>query len=414
MRDVPALVLRDPALRMLGLGILLYGSFAASLLAHQSLLAVEVFGLSDGAFALLLLAAMAVSVTASVALGVAADRGPWRRRAAILAAASTLAGVALVTLSGTRTAFVVAHALLIPAGAAIFGQLFAAARLASARHPPSSRPGILAVMRALFAVPWVLLLPLWGLMIGRGLPLLALYPAVSLMAALHLLLVWRAWPPDDAAPWEDPKSGQTLRQSLREMASAPLLLRVALVGGLHAGPAVMGVIVGLVFAAAGRDAGDVGLFFGLFVAVEVAGTLLAGALAPRLPRLLLIGAGVGLYALFLGLLPFLAATPWLWLLVLPVGLGGGLLFTLAIGYLQDLLAARPGAGGSLLAVQRVAAEGLSAGLFAFGTAVQGYATVSLLAAGAILLAMGAILRLDGTRQAPFSSARSRTPPGPRA
>jgi hypothetical protein len=159
----------------------------------------------------------------------------------------------------------------------------------------------------------------------------------------------------------------------------------------------MGVIVGLVFASAGRDAGDVGLFFGLFVAIEVGGTLLAGALAPRLPRLLLIGAGVGLYALFLSLLPFLAQGPWLWALVLPLGLGGGLLFTLAIGYLQDLLAARPGAGGSLLAVQRIAAEGLSAALFAFGTLVQGYATVSVLAGATILLALAALLRLDGTR-----------------
>jgi hypothetical protein len=397
MRAIPALVLRDPSLRMLGLGILLYGSFAASLLAHQSLLAVEVFGLSDGAFALLLLAAMVVSVTASVAMGIAADRAPFRRGAALLATASTLAGAALVTLWGSRAAFVAAHAVLIPAGAAIFGQLFAAARLASQRHPPAARPGILAILRALFAIPWVLLLPLWGLAIGRGLPLLALYPAVTGMAALHLLLVWRAWPADNRAPWADPKSGQTLRASLREMASGPLLLRVALVGALHAGPAVMGVIVGLVFAAAGRDAGDVGLFFGLFVAIEVGGTLLAGALAPRLPRLLLIGAGVGLYALFLSLLPFLAQGPWLWALVLPLGLGGGLLFTLAIGYLQDLLAARPGAGGSLLAVQRIAAEGLSAALFAFGTLVQGYATVSVLAGATILLALAALLRLDGTR-----------------
>jgi hypothetical protein len=397
MRAIPGLILRDPPLRMLAGGILLYGAFAASLLAHQSLLAVEVFGLSDGTFALLLLAAMAVSVTASVAMGIAADRGPWRRGVALLATASTFAGAMLVSLWTSGTAFVLAHGLLIPVGAAIFGQLFAAGRLASARHPPEVRPGILAVLRALFAVPWVVLLPLWGLAIGRGLPLLALYPAVAVFAALHLLLVWRAWPRDASAPWADPKSGQTLRASLREMSSAPLLLRVALVGGLHAGPAVMGVIVGLIFAAAGRDPGDVGLFFGLFVGIEVLGTLLGGALAPRFPRLLLIGAGVALYALFLAVLPFAAGGPWVWLLVLPVGLGGGLLFTLAIGYLQDLLAARPGAGGSLLAVQRIAAEGLSASLFALGAAVQGYATVSLLAAATILIAMGTLLSLDGTQ-----------------
>lgn len=397
MIQAPALILRDPLLRMLGGGILLFGSVAASLLAHQSLLAVEVFGLSDGAYARLLLGAMAVSVAASVALGVMADRGPHRRTAALLATAATVAGTLLVALARAPWAFVLAHGLLIPAGGALFGQLFAAGRLAALRHPAAARPGLLAGLRALFAVPWVVLLPLWGLGFAAGLPLLALYPAVTALAVAHLLLVWRAWPADAGAPWDDPKSGLTLRASLREIGSAPILLRVALIGAIHAGPAVMGILVGLVLAKAGRPLGDVGLFFGLFVAVEVAATLIAGALAPRLPRLLLIGAGVGSYALFLVLLPFLAATPWLWALVLPVGVGGGLIFTLAIAYLQDLLARRPGAGGSLLAVQRVAAEGLAVTLYGLGAWAQGYALVSLLAAGAILLAMAALLRLDGVR-----------------
>jgi SET family sugar efflux transporter-like MFS transporter len=397
MRDLPALLLGDPTLRMLGLGILLFGSVAASLVAHQSLLAVEVFGLTNGGYALLLLAATASSVLASVAMGVAADRGPRRRTMALLAAGLTLAGAALVAAAGSGATFVLAHALLVPAGGAMFGQLFAAGRLASARHPPALRPGILAALRALFAVPWVVLLPLWGLAFRAGLPLRAVYPAVTLLALLHLLLVWRAWPRDDAAPWDDPKSGLSPLASLHEMSSRPLLLRVALVGAIHAGPATMAVLVGLVFAAAGRGAGDVGLFFGLFVAVEVAGTLLAGALAPRLPRLGLIAAGAALYALFLALLPVLAPTPWLWLLVLPVGLGGGLVFTLAIAYLQDLLAARPGAGGSLLAVQRVVAEGLSATLFGLGSWAGGYAAVGLLAAAATLLATVALLRIDAGR-----------------
>lgn len=397
MRHAALLILRDPPLRMLGGGMLLYGSVAASLLAHQSLLAVEVFGLSDGAYAGVLLVAAAVSVSASVALGVMADRGPRRRTAALLAASATAAGALLVAAWPAPVAFALAHALLIPAGGAIFGQLFAAARLASQAHPPEARPALLAATRALFAVPWVLLLPLWGRAFAGGLPLLALYPAVAGLALLHLLLVWRAWPADDRAPWDDPKSGLTLRASLGEIASAPVLLRVALVGAVHAGPAVMGILVGLVLAGAGRPVGDVGLFFGLFVAVEVAATLLAGALAPRLPRLLLIGAGAGCYALFLALLPFLAGTAWLWALVVPVGLGGGFIFTLAIAYLQDLLASRPGAGGSLLAVQRIAAEGLAVTLYGLGSWAQGYALVSLLAAATILLAVAALVRLDGLR-----------------
>ncbi len=397
MRDVPALVLRDPSLRMIGGGILLFGTFASSVGVHQSLLAVEVFGIPDAGYALLLLLAMTVSVSASIAMGIATDRGPRRRDMALLAAGLTLAGTALLALAPSAPAFLLAHVLLLPAGSTIFGQLFAAARLASQAYPPATQGGILAVLRALFAVPFMLGLPLWGLAFSRGLPLLALYPVVAAVAALHLLLVWRAWPHDARAPWQDVKSGLGFRASLREISSGPVLLRVALVGAIHSGSAVAGVILGLLFAQVGRGAGDVGLFFGLFVAWEVLGTLAAGALVRTVPRLRLIGMGILLYALFLALLPFLADTRWLWLLILPAGIGGGLLYTLAIGYLQDLLAQRPGAGGSLIAVQRVAAEGLSTAIFGFGAWVQGYATVSLMAAGTILLAMTALLWLDRGR-----------------
>lgn len=413
MRNGPALVLKDPSLRMIAGGILLFGSFMASLGAHQSLLAVQVFGLPDTGYAALLLIAMAVSVSGSIGMGIATDRGPRRRDMALLAALCSLLGAALVAVARAPWAFVLAHAVLIPAGATIFGQLFAAARLASQAHPPEAGPSILAVLRALFAVPWVLLLPFWGLAFDRGLPLWTIYPAVAVLAALLLLLVWRAWPRDDAAPWEETKSGLGFRASLREMAAGPVALRVALIGMLHTGPAVMGIIVGLLFAQVGRGPGDVGLFFGLFIAVEVLGTIIAGAMAAHLPRLVLIATGVWLYALFLALLPFLAETPWLWALVVPAGLGGGFLFTLAIGYLQDLLARRPGAGGSLIAVQRVAAEGLTTAIYGFGAWAQGYATVSVLGAGAMLIAMGTILRLDGvSRRTPAPLPPEAAPPWP--
>lgn len=394
MRTIPGLILRDPSLRMVAGGLLLFATFASSLGVHQSLLAVEVFGLSDTGYALVLLLAMSVAVTGSIVMGIATDRGPRRRQMALLAATASLAGAALVALTRAPLAFLLAHVIFVPLGGTIFGQLFAAARLASAPYPPATRDGLLAVLRALFAVPFMIVLPLWGLAFDHGLPLLALYPAVTVVAALHLLLVWRAWPHDAHARWAETKSGLGFRASLREMAAGPVILRVALIGAIQAGSAIVGVILGLLFAAAGRSTGDVGLFFGLFVAVEVVGTLSAGLLIGRLPRLLLIATGVGLYAFFLALLPFLADTAWLWLLILPAGFGGGLIYPLAIAYLQDLLAERPGAGGSLIAVQRVAAEGLTTAIFGLGAWAQGYATVALLGAGAILLAMGTILRLD--------------------
>lgn len=397
MRSVPSLVLRDPSLRMVAGALLLQATFASSLGVHQSLLAVRVFGLPDAAYAGVLLGAMLASVSASVAMGIATDRGPHRRAMALLAAGCSLAGAALVWATGHLGAFLLAHLVLVPVGGTLFGQVFAVARLASARYARPERDAILSVLRACFAIPFMIVLPLWGLALDRGLPLLDIYPVVALVALGLVLLLWRAFPAADRQPWAETRSGLSFRASLSEMAARPVVGRVVLLGVVHTGGALAGTLIGLLFARVGRSPGDVGIFFGLFVGFEVLGTLAVGALVRHVPRLWLIATGVGLYAGFLVLLPFLAHTSWLWLLIVPAGLGGGLIYTLAIAYLQDLLAARPGAGSSLIAVQQVAAQGLTTAIYGVGAWAQGYATVALLGASASVLAMGAILRIDRAR-----------------
>ncbi|WP_210529350.1 MFS transporter [Rubellimicrobium arenae] len=407
MRAVPGLILRDPSLRMVAGGVFLFGTFSASLGIHQSLIAVRVFGLTDPEYAVVLFLAMAVSVTASVGIGIVSDQQPRRKAMAVLSAAAGVLGPLLVWATDRPLAFVLAHILLMPVAGTLFGQFFALARLASSRYAPAERDGILAVLRALFAVPFTLVLPLWGLAFRDEVPLITIYPAIGLVAAALLALILRDWPHDSRAPWREDRSGLSLRAALGEIASGPVMLRTVLMGAVQAGGAISGIVLGLLFARAGRGAGDLGLFFGLFVVVEIAGTLLAGMLARHVPRLWLIASGVATYALFLALLPFLAGTRWLWLLILPAGAGGALIYTLAIAYLQDLLHARPGAGASLIAIQRVSAEGLSTAIYGFGAWAQGYATVSLLGAVATLTAMGMILRLDRGGLRP---GRSSVPP----
>jgi hypothetical protein len=252
-------------------------------------------------------------------------------------------------------------------------------------------------VRAVFAVPFMVVLPLWGLAFGQGLPLMAIYPATAALGAAAVALLWRGWPPDGT--WGERPSGLGVLASLGEVAAPGVLLRVALVGAFHGGAALNGALLGLTFADAGRGLGDVGVFFGAFVAVEIAATLRLGPVLRRLGRLRTVALGVAIYAAFLVLLPVLAPGPWVWALILPAGVGGALIYALSLAYVQDLLAERPGAGASLTALQRVSQDGLAAGLFALGTAVQGYGTVAVLGAVATVLAVAALLRLEA-RAAP--------------
>ena len=71
--------------------------------------------------------------------------------------------------------------------------------------------------------------------------------------------------------------------------------------------------------------------------------------------------------------------------------------TVPIAYLQDLLADRPGAGASLMAVQRLAGDVIAALCFAAGTLVAGYGTVALLGVAVSLSGAVALLAADRRR-----------------
>ncbi|MFZ3580641.1 MFS transporter [Loktanella sp. DJP18] len=389
------LIGRDATLRLMILAMLLQGGFAASIGIYQSLIAVTIFGLSDNAYALILLASLLVSVTASIGVGILTDQRPSRRVLALCAGASMCAGALLVLVGQSATAFVLAHVLLLPVTGTLFGQLFAVARLVTSDLPRADRDGIMAIIRATFAFPFVVLLTIWGLLFEAGLPLLWVYGWTAVSGAVLMALIALRWPRDAVAPWTEVKSGLGFRASLSEMLHGPVLLRVGLIGAIHSGSALAGVIVGLLLnAVPGRGPGDVGAFFAIFVVIEIFVTLSIGALRRRFRRLHIIAAGVFIYAFGMVLLPFYADSFVLWLLCLPFGVGGAMIYALAIGYLQDQLGTRAGAGASLLALQQIAAQGLSALVFALGAALGGYGVAAIMGAVVMVAAMLAILSLD--------------------
>ncbi len=389
---------QDATLRMLTFCGLLHGVYASAIGIYQSLVAVTVFGISDQAYAAILITAMLMAVGASIGVGIVTDQRPSRWLMAMFACTMMTLGTASVWLVNSPTAFVIAHMFLIPLSGSFFGQLFAVGRLATAHLPRIDRDALLAILRAAFAVPFVIALPLWGWAFGRGLVLTAIYPVVAFTGIALLVLIWRRWPRDADAPWTERKSGLSFRASLSEITTPPILIRVALIGVMLSGGAICGTVLGLLFEVTpGRGVADVGLFFGMFVAIEVVVTVLVGQFLRLMKRFTVIALGALQYALFLALLPVLAPTGWVWLLIIPAGAGGAMMYALVIGYLQDLLGSRAGAGASLIALQQLASQTLAAAVFAIGTWIYGYALVSMLGAAAIVAATLAIYWLDRGR-----------------
>ena len=160
-------VLRHPTLRMIAVALLLVGMHNASLYPYQSLIAIERIGLSKPVFAMVLVLASAVAVTASVLLGILGDQRANRRRIALLTAASGTTGVALMLLAPGPVSFGVTFGVLLPLASSLYGQLFALARLAAPRDP-QSRDTAFSTIRAGMSLAFLVTLGLWTLGLRRG------------------------------------------------------------------------------------------------------------------------------------------------------------------------------------------------------------------------------------------------------
>ncbi len=392
-------IVTDPMLALAAVLLVLYGAHAATMLPYVSALAVTVFHLGDGAYSALLVAASVLSVGSSVGFGILADQRANRRGIALVTGAFLALGTLAVWLVPATPVFVVAHALFLPLSGSIFGQLFALGRLASTLHPEADRPAILATLRAAFALPWVIVLPIWSLAFGAGAPLLQVYPVAMAMAAGFLGLTWLFWPRDGATRWPDPKSGLSFAAALREMAAPAVLIRVAALGTINGAITLYLVLLGLVFAAVpGRGAGDVALYAGLVAGLEVPLMLALPLVIGRVSRNGLIFWGTALYCVHVAGLPLLASGPAVWLLVVFGAAGGAVVLTQPMAYLQDMLAARPGAGASLMALQKLAGDAICAATFALGTLLGGYTLAALIGATLAMVGAGALWALD--RRAP--------------
>ena len=389
------LCLTDPALRAAGLVMALQGAVVCSFAPYFSTLAVRSFGFGDQGYAVLLALSSLVSVTASVTGGIRADQTAQRRRVTLVAVLALVLGTFLMTATPGPLVFAVSAALLIPVSSITFGQVFALARLAATRHPDDQRDGIMAVIRALFAAPFVLVLPIWSLAFAAGAPVTLIFPVALVLAAGMLVAVLRIWPADTGAPWTDRPSGLSFRAALAEIGRPSIAARVIALGTVTGASTVYMAIISLVMIPEiGRGTQDVALYVGLVAGLEVPFMLVLPGLTRGFPRTRLMLIGAALYGIHVALLPVLAGSAFVWLLVIPAAIGGAVTLTVPIAYLQDLLADRPGAGASLMALQRLAGDVIAATCFAIGTTLAGYGTVAILGVAVSLIGAAALLVAD--------------------
>lgn len=381
-------VYHDRHLRTAAIVMLLQGAIVCSFGPYLAELAVHRFGFGNFGYAVLLVISSVLAVASAVIAGIRADQTADRRGIALFSVGALVAGAGLLTLFPHPAVFALAMGVLFPLGGNTFGQVFAMARVAGMAHPEPMRDGIMAVIRALFAAPFVMVLPVWAIVFSAGAPVLSVFGVGFVLGAILWVVVARFWPKPGRDGWQDAASGLSFRDALAEMAQGAVAVRVVALGAVLAATTVYMAVISLIMVPeVGRGAADVALYVGLVAGLEVPFMLILPSISRGWNRPIMILCGAALYAVHIALLPVLAGSAWVWLLPLPAAIGGAITLTVPIAYLQDLLADRPGAGSSLMAVQRLAGDVMAAACFGLGTILGGYGTVA--AFGVVVSLMGA-------------------------
>jgi MFS transporter, SET family, sugar efflux transporter len=400
----------DPSLRAAALLIVLLGASMCALGPYVAHLAVGRFDLGDRGYSALLALSTTVSVCAAVWVGIRSDQTGRRRQLALVAAGLLVAGTGLMSVAPGRISFVLAHGLILPLST-LFGQIFSLARIAGQPYDLRRRTEVMATIRALCSLPFVVLLPLWALSFRMGLPLMAIYPVAVVLNAALFWVVWTQWPNDRVLASGSAPSGLNFRAALREIARPRVALRVVALGAVVSVGTVYWAVLGLVLVpGVGRDEADVALYLALVAAAEVPFMMAVPRLSRGISRPAAMLMGTAIFLIHLLGLSVLAGSPFLWLLVVPAALGGSFILTLPIAYLQDLMADRPGTSSSLLAVQKLTGDLMAAGCFALGTTLSGYGLVTIL--DGILALGGALALVLVDRRGAADKAGRASPPGP--
>ncbi|TCU19185.1 MFS transporter [Rhizobium sullae] len=351
-------ILHDHRIRIPVLTLIALAFTYASTLPYQSIIGISELGMSDGNYSLLIFGSAIINVTTSLTLGVWSDRLGDRRPLVLCLSVAGMLGFGMIYAFHTPAVFILCVLFLIPMSNSTYSILFASVRVATNAMDRGRAASIVSAVRALYSGSWALAPGLIGLYLVDS---QSMTPAFGIAGLASFTCC-----------------------------SISLLL------GLHR---LSGVLYPLIIThAAGGSAVDVGFVAGLIAFLEMPFVMMWGMLQRRFRSVHILAAGTLTYCIYLALLG-VASAPWhIYALVLVNACGASALLSVPITYLQDLIADRPGLGSSLISVTSFVSSGVSALIFAVGTAITDYSGTAVLGAVIGLCAIGMLLFLESSKR----------------
>ncbi len=386
----------DRLLRLAFMCITLMGVGVAAVVPFQSVIGIERLGFSNAAYAIMTTLGAGFSVAASISVGIYSDQtGRYREVLTGCTIVGICAGLCVFVLPAKAT-FLLAHVVLFPIAATTFTQYFAMASLATSNNDRLDKDVSLSLIRAAFAGAFGLTPPLLAVAVAGGMDLLAVYGFVALVNTVVLLLVITQWPHERGSLSK--QSGITFFAALRELSETAVLVRLGLIAVIVSMNNLYNIVLGLIILNhLGGSESDVGWFAGGVALVEAPVMLMGAMILRHITRTGMIFVGVLIYAIFVASLGLFPQMESVWIMIIPGGIGAGILLSITVGYVQDLVASRPGAGSSLVSVSHFGGTMFASLVFAAGASVIDYVGTAWIGCALGLCAGIALFIIDGAR-----------------
>ena len=364
---------------LLGANAFFAGASFASTINYTAIIGIDVMGIPNATYSVLLVASALVSALASVVLGYLSDRIPDRRFLVIACGVTGVIGLGLVYVWPTPLAFIIclrvraANRLsgrlcaIMPFGSAIYSQSFAVTRAYYNKVAPARAEFMNSVIRTIFSVAWAIVPPVVG-WLAAATTVFNIY-LVAGSTYLACAIIFTILARDD-----DARVAPAVKAGAAPAAQPPAAVDPVVMAGISGiffismATQINNVAMPLLITATLKGSyGDLGLFAGLAAAIELPFMLAWGYALRWVPKHTIIVCAALLYGVYLYLLSRAGSvTDILWLQLIN-GPATAALMSIPISYMQEAIRNRVGLSTSLLDVVRVASVMASAGLFALIT-----------------------------------------------
>lgn len=382
-----------PVTPMVSVSLFFTGVTWASTLPYAGIMAVDVLGIDNQSYALLMTISSIVGALASVALGYFSDKVRDRRLIVIGCGLLGALGFGLIYTLRSPFAYALAYCVIMPLGFALFSQTFSYARTYYNLNQPDRAEFMNSVLRSIFTIAWVIVPPLAGWLAATFTPFdvygvsAAAYFCCAMIFALMLAdprtrIGFDSKAKDGSTP---PPAANRIELPMLIGIGGVFLIKVSY--ALHTTATPLAITNDF-----GGTLADVGIYASLGALLEVPCMLAWGLLARRVPKWVIIIIAAVVYGVYMfGLAQATTVNAVLWLQILKA-ISTSALLSITISYMQEAIRGRVGLSTSLLDVTMVASNMAAAGVFAAVTVGGSYLMIFVVG-GSLSLAGAAILFL---------------------